>query len=134
MDSKLLLLIGVLCVSGVLVLSAILFSRRKITAGRQPLSFEEIQRLSNAEVRIQTLTHVLTTLGKSYGLNPQLIRPNDHLQLFYDLDSWTLGLGTERINKWLADEGITGKGTQLVTVLDLMLFLERHRGNTGTSS
>ncbi len=134
MDSKLLLLIGVLCVSAVLVLSGILISRRKITAGRQPLSFEEIHKLANPQVSLQTLKRVLTMVGDCYRINPQLIRPEDRLKQFYDLDSWTLGLSTERMNKWLADQGVTANGHAIVTILDLLLFIEQRSAGSNPSS
>jgi len=130
MDNRLLLLLGVLSVAALLVFGGKLLARRKIVAGRQPLSFDEIQRLSNAEVRLSTLTRVLTKLGESYGLNPQLIRPTDRLQLFYDLDTWTLGLSAERINKWLTEEGVTAIDPQPTTVLDLIRLFEDHQTRT----
>jgi hypothetical protein len=134
MDNRILILLGVTVAAVFLVLFGKHMAKKRIVAGRRPLSFEEIQRQTQPDVNIQTLARVLTILGHSYGLDPQLIRPNDRLKQLYDLDSWTLGLGTERVNKWLAEEGVTGGANQLVTVLDLMLFLEHRMANGDPSS
>lgn len=127
MDARLLLLIGIMSAAILLVLLGKHMAKRKIVAGRHPLSFEELHRLTDSQVSIQTVSKVLTMLGESYGLDPRLIRPDDRLKSFFDLDSWTLGAGTERINNWLAQQGVAGHGANLVTVLDLIFFLERYK-------
>ncbi len=79
---------------------------------------------------MQALTRVLTNLGHGYGLDPNLIRPHDRLQPFYDLDSWSLGLGADRITKWLTEEGVTGIDTQPSTVLELIHLIEDRQKKT----
>lgn len=123
------MLLVIISGTALLVFLGKFIAKKKIIVGRRPLPFEDIQRLTNPAVSIQTLSYVLTMLGNSYRLDPHLIRTDDRLKKFFDLDSWTLGLGTERINKWLADEGVTERPGQLVTVLDLMIFLERRKAD-----
>lgn len=127
MDNRLLILALVVLVALVLIWLGRYISRQKITRGRRPRSLEEIQRSLTPEVSMNTLSQVFDALGEAYGVNPKLIRPEDSLKQFFDLDSWSLDAGTERINKWLVSHGIKATKEELSTVLDLLLLVERHR-------
>lgn len=134
MDNQSLVLVGILfCAVFVFWLGRHL-AKRKIIAKRRPLSFEEIHKLTNSQVSLHTLTRVFTMMGDCYRINPQLIRPEDRLKQLFDLDSWTLGLGTERVNTWLAEEGVTASGDQIVTILDLLHFVEQYGAEVIPSS
>lgn len=85
------------------------------------------------DVSTESLARVLETLGDIYRVNPQLLRPNDKLKDFFDLDSWSLGIGTEKLNKWLAEEGFTDVNPTPTTILDLVLLLEDRKLQSSTS-
>lgn len=124
MDTRLLIIAGVLLLAFLLVWLGKQSAKKRLTSNRIPLSFEEIRRSSQVDISTESLASVFTTLGDFYRVNPQLLRPNDKLKDFSDLDSWSLGIGTERLNKWLQSIGIEEIGTQPNTVLDLLLLVE----------
>jgi hypothetical protein len=125
MDTRLFIIAGVSLLAFILVWLGKQSAKKRFIRNRIPLSFEEIRRSSQVDVSTESLARVLRTLGDLYRVNPQLLRPNDELKDFFDLDSWSLGTGTEKLNKWLADEGFTDVSPGPTTILDLVLLLER---------
>ena len=121
---------GLIAAGIVAVIVFRLFAVRRLRLNRKPLDFQEIHLAVADQVSLDTLTLVFQMLGDAYGVEPRLIRPNDPLKRFFDLDSWTLDMGTEKLNKWLQSIGMAHVDAQPTTVLDLLLLVEaRHKSN-----
>lgn len=131
MDNRFLLLAFIILIASALIWLGRYTSRQKFIKGRSPLSFEEIQSSMAPGISLNTLAPVFDVLGEAYGVDPRLIRPDDSFKSFFDLDSWTLDAGTEKINKWLTSQGIQKTNGQLVTVFDLLLLVES--GSSGVT-
>jgi hypothetical protein len=127
MDNRLLILAFIIPIVIALVWLGRYTSRRKVIKGRSPLSFEEIQRSMATGISLRTLGQVFDVLGEAYGIDPRLIRSNYSFKNFFDLDSWTLDAGTEKVNNWLTSQGVQKPNSQLITVLDLLLLVESGR-------
>lgn len=104
------------------------FSRRKLTAGREPMDMEAVHAYVSAEVSLEGLRDVLNSVGQAFSIDPRLLRPEDSLTGLLNADSWQLDAGTEKINKWLADKGLEERLAPEATILDLAKLLgSRHR-------
>jgi len=106
-------------------------SKLRLTAGRKPMSVDDTYRFVSSNVGVEAFRAVMYGVGESYSINPELIRPGDPLSGFIKADSWLLGAGTERLNKWLADNGLDADLRSSLTVLDLARALENSRGSSG---
>lgn len=124
-------LLGGLIATGIVAVIVFrLLAVRRLGRNRKPLDFQEIHHAVADQVSLDTLTLVFEMLGDAYGVEPRLIRPNDPLKHLFDSDSWTLDMGTEKLNKWLQSIGMAHVDAQPTTVLDLLLLVEaRHKSN-----
>ena len=82
MDNGLLILALVIPITVVLIWLGKHTARQKIAKGKIPLSIAEIHNSMRPSVSIGTLDRVFQALGTAYGVNPQLIRPNDPFKNF----------------------------------------------------
>jgi len=104
--------------------------RKQSFRDRKPMTFEEIYNayVKNYDIRYETFIEVFKALGNSYSVNPQLIRPTDHLKIFFDIDSWDLDAGTDKINDWLVKTlKIENPNKEIKTVSDLLILVETIR-------
>lgn len=102
-------------------------AQKRVFKGRQPLSLEEIfdSLDQKHQIEFETFVKVYKALGEFYHVDPSIIRPEDALKIFFDIDSWDLDTGTEKMEKWLRDTfNIAWGKKQLLTVLDLLIFIE----------
>lgn len=116
---------GSLFAIGLVVIVAFrFFAIRRIGLNRSPLDLQEIHRPVASQVSLDTLTLVFQKLGDAYGVEPRLIRPDDSLKRFLDSDSWSLDIGTEKLNEWLQSIDVKEFDVQPKTVLDLLILVE----------
>src|SRR5436309_8259014 len=80
-------------------------TRRRFVRGREPMDLEGLfERDVKAHgISYQTFRRVYEALGRSFSLDPRLIRPSDSFKDILAFDSWTLWMGQERMEKWLTD-------------------------------
>ena len=102
-------------------------SRLHLVADRKPVDVGDLYLSVSSKVDIAALRAVMRGVGESYSINPELIRPEDPLSGFIKADSWLLGAGTERLNEWLADNGLDAHLASSLTVLELAQALEDSR-------
>lgn len=115
---------GLLAIGMLAVIAFRLFAIRRIGLNRTPVDLQEIHGTVADKVSLETFKLVYHMLGEAYKVEPQIIRPGDPLKRFFDSDSWTLDMGTERLNKWLQSIGIKEINAQPATVLDLLILVE----------
>ena len=104
--------------------------RKQSFKDREPLPLEDIYRTVGDQHHIQfnTFAEVYKALGDCYSVDPRLIRPSDSLKKLFDIDSWDLGEGTQRMEAWLAKAfGEIRSGNPMQTVLDLLVRAEANR-------
>lgn len=91
------------------------------------MTFEEIYNVyvKNYDVKYETFIEVFKALGNSYSINPQLIRPTDSLKIFFDIDSWDLDVGREKMEEWIVKIlKIERPKKEIKTVIDLLILAE----------
>lgn len=130
------ILLGVSILVAVLAVIAFrLFAMRRIVQKRLPIDISDIHRTVADKVSLDTVKLVLLELGSAYSVDPRLVRPEDSLKRFFDLDSWDLGVGTEKLSQWLKSIGIEKIDAQPETVLDLLILVEsRHKPSQSSSA
>lgn len=129
MDNRLLLFACIVLIAGLLVWLGRYTAMKKFVRGRRPLSVQEIHQTIAPGISLDTLAQVYDVLGTAYGVAPTLIRPGDSFKDFFDLDSWHLDTGTEKVNEWLESQAIQKPSGQLATVLDLLRLVESGRSS-----
>lgn len=118
---------GFILIAGVLAIVVFrLLTVKRMVRNRHPMNVNDIHRNVANMVSLNTVDLVFRELGNAYSVDPRLIRPEDSLQHFFDLDSWDLGVGTEKLQQWLQNIGIEEIDTQPKTVLDLLILVESH--------
>lgn len=121
-DGMLFLLLIVLGVAGIAGLRH--RARRMVLMRHAPMELEKIHEIGAPAVRFSTFKSVYAALGAAYAIDPRTIRPQDSLRLFLDLDTWSLGMGTEKLEQWMASIGIQDLKQRPVTVLDLLMLAD----------
>lgn len=119
------LLIGV---SGAVILIARWMNRRSVLKNRKPLTLLEMYQHENtcANVDYDIFVRILNLVGRAYGIDPQMLRLSDQLEMFYGLDSWRLDGGTEKLNNGIEEEfGITSFELEPETIAELIVEVER---------
>lgn len=99
-------------------------SIKKLIGKRDHQSLDVIYEGIKNEVSFETFSEVFQSLGDSYSIDPRLLRIEDTLIQLQSLDSWSLGSGTEKMEKWLTDRGITKCDVKLTSVKDILLLVE----------
>ncbi len=113
-----------LCVLGAVVVVAWRVGlRRQLVRGREPMDLEGLFERDVRErgISYETFHRVYEALGRSFSLDPRLIRPSDSFKDILAYDSWALWVGKERMEKWLADNfEVREAGAPIGTVMDLL--------------
>jgi hypothetical protein len=79
-------------------------------------------------ISYETFCRVYEALGRSFSLDPRLIRPSDSFKGILAFDSWALWVGKERMEKWLTDNfELTEAGAPIGTVTDLLWLVQGSR-------
>lgn len=100
---------------------------RSVLRGRTPESLERIHDPVKEQVSFETLSDVLSLLGRAYSIDPGLLRPTDTFAALGAIDSWTLGKAEDDVGKWLKEKGVETP-PRLDTVLDLARCVEAQVG------
>lgn len=74
---------------------------------RRPLLLSEIVKGLPPEVPQKEAFEVLTKMGESFGVQPELLRLEDSISALTGMDSWRLGKGQEDFESWLRERGIS---------------------------
>lgn len=118
-------LLGILVVVAVaVVVAALWIGRRNTLSGRNSISLADMyqQDMTATGTSLEVFEKVLNIVGQAYSIDPEKLRPSDELKTFYDLDSWGLGEGTERLNDRLVEEfGITKFEVEPESILELVV-------------
>lgn len=118
-------LLGTLVLVAVAVVAAARWmSKRNTLSGRNSISLADIyqQDMTATGASLEVFEKVLNVLGQAYDIDPGKLRSSDKLKTFYDLDSWNLGEGTERLNNRLVEEfGITKFEVEPESILELVV-------------
>jgi hypothetical protein len=96
---------------------------RAVLRGRTSEPLEKIHAPVKDQVSFETLSEVLSLLGRSYGIDPGLLRPTDTFVELAKIDSWTLGKAEDDVGEWLKAKGVEAP-RQLDTVLDLAMCVK----------
>jgi hypothetical protein len=122
--------ISIIAAVGVVTIARSL-SKQHIFKGRKPVSVAEMyqQEVARVGVSYQIFEKVLHMIGQAYDIDPRMLRPFDKLKVLYDLDSWSLGKGTEILNGRVAsDFGISEFKGEPETIIDLVVEIENQVG------
>ena len=118
-------LLGILVVVAVaVVVAALWIGKRNTLSGRNSISLADMyqQDMTATGTSLEVFEKVLNIVGQAYSIDPEKLRPSDELKTFYDLDSWGLGEGTERLNDRLVEEfGITKFEVEPESILELVV-------------
>lgn len=95
-------------------------SRRKLR-GRQPVPISEIVNGLPESLRRDEASELLQVIGKSFRLQPEILRLDDPISTLTSADSWRLGEGQEELERWLKAKGVTALQGKPVTIRDLMI-------------
>ena len=101
-------------------------ARKRFAADRQPIPLDVLVNQVDASLSADVVSEVWTEIGAAYGIDPQLIRPDDTLKGLAAIDSWDLGKGGDKLNDWLRSKNLAGK-PQITTVKDLALWVQSGR-------
>ena len=82
---------------------------------------------TNDQLDLKIYYEVVGKLAESINLDLGLIRPNDTLDELFGLDTWELGEGQERFEKWLLEYvGSLPEFFMAKTVADLVFIVQEH--------
>ncbi|HEX7817224.1 hypothetical protein [Dyella sp.] len=87
---------------------------------RRPLLLSEIVKGLPPEVPQKEAFDVLTKVGESFGVQPELLRLEDSISTLTGMDSWRLGRGQEIFEAWLRGLGVNRLPNDLKTIGDLI--------------
>ena len=96
-------------------------SRQRLLRGRHPLAVAEIVNGLPDNLSRNEASEVLRVIGKSFGLQPEILRLEDPIAALTAIDSWVLGRGQEGVERWLRDKGVTSLGGKPNTIRDLII-------------
>jgi hypothetical protein len=98
-------------------------SKRSILHQHEPISLASMYQLEGTHIGVcyETFEQVLNLIGQAYTVDPKRLRPSDKLEKLYDLDSWELYAGTEKLSFWLEKSfDITSFETEPETIAELI--------------
>ena len=82
--------------------------------------------MTATDASLEVFEKVLNVLGQAYDIDPGKLRASDKLKTFYDLDSWDLDEGTERLSNRLFEEfGVTKFEVEPQSIRELVVEIEK---------
>lgn len=96
-------------------------SRQKLLYGRQPLAVAEIVDGLPDNVGRSEASEVLQVIGKSFGVQPEILRLDDPMAALATIDSWTLGHGQGELERWLRARGVSSLRRKPNTIRELIV-------------
>jgi len=119
-------MVWVVCigVSAVLVFLFRFLVKKKIESLHERVELNEIYLTVSDSISIKNFTDVFNALGDSYSIDPRVLRPEDSLSKLDKLDSWVLGAGADKMNKWLECRGLSDFEAEPRTIYDLLFLVE----------
>jgi len=96
-------------------------AKRRFLRGRQPLAVAEIVSDLPETVGRDEASEVLQAIGKSFGVQPEILRLDDPMSALTGLDSWTLGHGQGELERWLRARGVSDLQRKPNTIRELIV-------------
>ncbi len=115
------ILIGVVVAAGLAYLGGRYSSRHKLMHGRQAIAPHEIVKELPSSVDRGDAENVLRTVGRAFGVKPEILRLDDSFADLMAMDSWTLGKGQEELEQWLRGNGVVSLQRKPQTIRDLII-------------
>jgi len=110
-------------------------SRQRLLRGRHPQTLAEIVSDLPEIVRRDEASEVLQVIGKSFGVQPEILRLEDPMSALTAMDSWRLGYGQWELERWLRAKGVSSLHRKPNTIGELIMsalpFDPNRRGITG---
>ena len=103
-------------------------SRASFCRGRDCIELAEMHADVSDVVSYDSFRETWEVLGESLGFDARMIRPSDRLEVLGQVDSWSLGSGNEKIEKWLEEKHVPDT-VSAETVLELAILIEKHSTN-----
>jgi hypothetical protein len=116
--------VGIAVISVAAVLVGRRVSRSGFLRGRTRIAVDKIG--EELPGQSKTAFEVIQAVGVAYRIDPGILRPDDDLLTdLAKLDTWDLGSGQERLEKWLRARGIVSPLTDVRTLRDLVVHVSR---------
>ena len=98
-------------------------SRSAFLRGRTRIDVDKLGEV--LPVASKTASQLIHAVGVAYRIDPGLLRLDDLLTDLAKLDTWDLGSGQERLEKWLRARGIASALADVRTLRDLAMRLSK---------
>jgi hypothetical protein len=118
---------GVFIAAGAIVVSALACfagrysARRTLLRGRTPQSVSEIVSSLPAQIDRDGASELFRMIGTSFQLPPELLRLDDPISKLTAFDSWVLGIGQDKLERWLEQKGVQALPVKPNTIRDLIV-------------
>ena len=104
--------------------------KQSFLKNRKPIDIAQMyeESASNSDVGFDTFVEVINEIGAAYHIDPRLLRPSDLLQKLYELDSWNVDEGTNRLNEQLMKHfGISSLRNDPKSIIELVAEIDSQR-------
>ncbi len=110
-----------IAVAALVYLGGRYLSRQTLLRGREPLAVSEIVSGLPEAVRRDEASEMLQVIGKSFRVQPEILRLDDPMSVLMAMDSWTLGHGQGELERWLRAKGVGSLQGKPNTIRDLIV-------------
>lgn len=124
------LMLTIVSIAALLVVAGRRMSARAVGRGRVPVDHRQMyeSEIATLGVSWETYVGVIESIRDAYKIDGRLLRRDDPLKKLFDLDSWSLGHGTETLNRLLTERmGVSALGGKPKTFGELLQMVERAR-------
>lgn len=121
MTSGVLIAAAAIIASACACLAGRYLARRALLRGKSRLSVSEIVNDLPAHIDRDGASELLQVIGTSFQLPPELLRLDDPMSKLMAFDSWVLGSGQEKLERWLEQKGVQALPEKPVTIRDLIV-------------
>lgn len=121
------LMLTIISVAALLVIAGRRMSVKALVSGRAPVDHRQVYESEIAALGVswETYLGVIESIRDAYQVDGRLLRRDDPLKKLFDLDSWSLGHGTETLNRLLSDRrGVSALGDKPKTFGELLQMVE----------
>ena len=108
-------------------------ARWRYLGHRKPLELDQIYRdyVAGRGISCDVFEEVYERFGRSYGIDKRLIRPDDQIKWYSELDTWRLGEGAEQMGRWLgARAGFDPQTDKPVTLMEVLKLVQLRAPNS----
>jgi hypothetical protein len=116
-------LVGIAAISVAGVLIGRRASRLGFLRGRSRIDVDKTGLAVPMDGESRVASELIQAAGVAYRIDPGFLRLDDSLADLAKLDSWDLGSGQERLEKWLRERGVTSPVGEARTLRDLIAHI-----------